>query len=158
MSYGGVHKLQIFIREKYRDIFQCFYFFEMFCYFLLFLAEKILVFFPYKNLQLVYPPLWHGPFNENPYAKLRLGRSKAETRVIFCYFLLFFWIFPCIFALWKSTTCAPSLWHGPFTENPYAKLRLGATFWYFCYFLSNFPGDTFRGPDRGFGGPSGGTP
>ena len=41
--------------------------------------EKINVFFTTKNLQLVYPPLWQGPFNENPYAKLRLGRSKAST-------------------------------------------------------------------------------
>ena len=38
--------------------------------------EKINVFFTTKNLQLVYPPLWQGPFNENPYTKLRLGRSK----------------------------------------------------------------------------------
>ena len=39
--------------------------------------ENSLVFFPYENLQLVYPPLWHGPFDENPYAKLRLGRSEV---------------------------------------------------------------------------------
>ena len=43
------------------------------------ILEKFLVFFPYKNLQLVYPPLWHGPFNENPYAKLRLGRAQSGT-------------------------------------------------------------------------------
>ena len=38
--------------------------------------ENFNVFFTTKNLQLVYPPLWRGPFNENPYTKLRLGRSK----------------------------------------------------------------------------------
>ena len=38
--------------------------------------ENFNVFFTTKNLQLVYPPLWQGPFNENPCAKLRLGRSK----------------------------------------------------------------------------------
>ena len=41
--------------------------------------ENFNVFFTTKNLQLVYPPLWRGPFNENPYAKLRLGRSKFNT-------------------------------------------------------------------------------
>ena len=35
--------------------------------------EHFNVFFTTKNLQLVYPPLWQGPFNENPYAKLRLA-------------------------------------------------------------------------------------
>ena len=39
--------------------------------------ENFNVFFTTKNLQLVYPPLWQGPFNENPYTKLRLGRSKV---------------------------------------------------------------------------------
>ena len=37
------------------------------------ILENISVFFPDKNLQLVYPPLWHGPFNENPYAKRCFG-------------------------------------------------------------------------------------
>lgn len=41
--------------------------------------EQILVCFTTKNLQLVYPPLWHGPFNENPYAKLRLGRPGFNS-------------------------------------------------------------------------------
>ena len=41
--------------------------------------ETINAFFTTKNLQLVYPPLWQGPFNENPYTKLRLGRSKARA-------------------------------------------------------------------------------
>ena len=41
--------------------------------------ENFNVFFTTKNLQLVYPPLWRGPFNENPYTKLRLGRSKSLT-------------------------------------------------------------------------------
>ena len=35
-------------------------------------------FFTTKNLQLVYPPLWQGPLNENPCAKLRLGHSKVR--------------------------------------------------------------------------------
>ena len=41
--------------------------------------KNLNVIFTTKNLQLVYPPLWEGPFNENPYTKLRLGRSKAAT-------------------------------------------------------------------------------
>ena len=41
--------------------------------------EMFNVFFTTKNLQLVYPPLWQGPFNENPCAKLHLGRSKVRT-------------------------------------------------------------------------------
>ena len=35
------------------------------------LLENVNVFFTTKNLQLVYPSLWQGPFNENPCAKLR---------------------------------------------------------------------------------------
>ena len=41
--------------------------------------ENFNVFVTTKNLQLVYPPLWQGPFNENPYTKLRLGRSKPRN-------------------------------------------------------------------------------
>ena len=40
------------------------------------MLDKILVFFTTEHVQLVYPPLWHGPFNENPYAKLRLGTER----------------------------------------------------------------------------------
>ena len=43
--------------------------------------EHFNVFFTTKNLQLVYPTLWQGPFNENPYTKLRLGRSKVLAGV-----------------------------------------------------------------------------
>ena len=41
--------------------------------------ENFNVFFTTKILQLVYPPLWQGPFSENPYTKLRLGRSKVAA-------------------------------------------------------------------------------
>ena len=34
-----------------------------------------------KICNLCTPPLWQGPFNENPYTKLRLGRSKATAAV-----------------------------------------------------------------------------
>ena len=41
--------------------------------------EQNNVFFATKYLQLVYPPLCHGPFNGNPCANLGLGRSKFDT-------------------------------------------------------------------------------
>ena len=44
-------------------------------------GKKQFIFHDSKSATCVPPPLWQGPFNENPYTKLRLGRSKLTTQV-----------------------------------------------------------------------------
>ena len=63
----------------------------------------------YKNLQLVYPPPFDmAHFNENPYAKLRLGPGGAPPD----FWPKMFGKLALIFPFQKPATCAPPPFDG----------------------------------------------